>query len=107
MDFISSPLYIGAVICFCVVEENSCSSSDSPWLNRDQNPQTPVMAQSPHPNSNAVRDPKKMRPEDSFMMAYTMPTVQHPHQAVPSLQQQQQAAVDYKYKTSGFIPTFT
>uniref|UniRef100_A0A674NK08 STAG2 cohesin complex component a n=1 Tax=Takifugu rubripes TaxID=31033 RepID=A0A674NK08_TAKRU len=67
---------------------NSCSSSDSPWLNRDQNLQTPVMMQSPHPNPNAVRDSKKMRPEDGYMMAYTMPAVQHPHQAVP-LQQQQ------------------
>lgn len=101
----------GAVCCFCVVEENSCSSSDSPWLNRDQNLQTPVMMQSPHPNSNAVRDSKKMRPEDGYMMAYTMPTVQHPHQAVPLQQQQHhqhhQAAVDYKYKTSEFSPTRT
>uniref|UniRef100_A0A674MTY4 Cohesin subunit SA n=1 Tax=Takifugu rubripes TaxID=31033 RepID=A0A674MTY4_TAKRU len=71
------------------LEENSCSSSDSPWLNRDQNLQTPVMMQSPHPNPNAVRDSKKMRPEDGYMMAYTMPAVQHPHQAVP-LQQHTQ-----------------
>lgn len=99
----------GAVICFCVVEENSCSSSDSPWLNPDQNLQTPVMMQSPHPNSNAVRDSKKMRPEDGYMMVYTMPTVQHPHQAVPLQQHHQhhQAAVDYKYKTSEFSPTCT
>lgn len=90
----------GSVIFFSVVEENSCSGSDSPWLNREQNVQTPVMMPSPHPNSNAVRDPKKMRPEDSYMMAYTMSTVQHPHQPVPSQQlhhQHHQAAVDYKY----------
>lgn len=45
------------------------------------------------------------------MMAYTMPAVQHPHQAVPLQQQQHhqhhQAAVDYKYKTSEFGPTCT
>ncbi|TWW74884.1 Cohesin subunit SA-2 SCC3 -like protein 2 [Takifugu flavidus] len=89
------------------VEENSCSSSDSPWLNRDQNLQTPVMMQSPHPNSNAVRDSKKMRPEDGYMMAYTMPAVQHPHQAVPLQQQQHhqhhQAAVDYNTQVTWML----
>ncbi|CAG02933.1 unnamed protein product, partial [Tetraodon nigroviridis] len=79
-------------------EENSCSSSgDSPWLNREHNAQTPVMVQSPHPNSSAAREPKKIRPEDSFMMAYTMPTVQHPPQ------QQQQAALDYNRRGSGLL----
>uniref|UniRef100_H3BW53 Cohesin subunit SA n=1 Tax=Tetraodon nigroviridis TaxID=99883 RepID=H3BW53_TETNG len=79
-------------------EENSCSSSgDSPWLNREHNAQTPVMVQSPHPNSSAAREPKKIRPEDSFMMAYTMPTVQHPPQ------QQQQAALDYNTQVTWML----
>lgn len=95
-------------LCFSVAEENSCSgSSDSPWLNRDQNAQTPAMMQSPHPNSNAVREPKKIRPEDGYMLAYTLPTAQPPPHHVPSQQQQQQqhqAALDYKYKPHNSVP---
>uniref|UniRef100_A0A8C4IQM1 Cohesin subunit SA n=1 Tax=Dicentrarchus labrax TaxID=13489 RepID=A0A8C4IQM1_DICLA len=64
-------------------EENSCSSSDAVWVNREQNVQTPVMMHSPHLTSTVLRDPKKMRPEDSYTAAYTMPTEQHPHQPVP------------------------
>uniref|UniRef100_A0A3B4XPM8 Cohesin subunit SA n=1 Tax=Seriola lalandi dorsalis TaxID=1841481 RepID=A0A3B4XPM8_SERLL len=60
-------------------EENSCSSSDAVWMNREQNVQTPVMMHSPHLTSTVLRDPKKMRPEDSYTTAYTMPTEQHPH----------------------------
>uniref|UniRef100_A0A8C2ZFN7 Cohesin subunit SA n=1 Tax=Cyclopterus lumpus TaxID=8103 RepID=A0A8C2ZFN7_CYCLU len=49
-------------------EENSCSSSDAVWMNREQNMQTPVMMHSPHLTSTVLRDPKKMRQEDSFML---------------------------------------
>uniref|UniRef100_A0A4W6FRV4 Cohesin subunit SA n=1 Tax=Lates calcarifer TaxID=8187 RepID=A0A4W6FRV4_LATCA len=66
-------------------EENSCSSSDAVWMNREQNVQTPVMIHSPHLTSTVLRDPKKMRPEDSFTAAYTMPAEQH--QPVPTQQQ--------------------
>lgn len=86
---------------FSVAEENSCSSSDAVWVNREQNVQTPVMMHSPHLTSTVLRDPKKMRPEDSYAAAYTMPTEQHPHQPVPSPQQthhHHQAAIDYKYE---------
>uniref|UniRef100_A0A8C4IQU6 Cohesin subunit SA n=1 Tax=Dicentrarchus labrax TaxID=13489 RepID=A0A8C4IQU6_DICLA len=55
-------------------------SSDAVWVNREQNVQTPVMMHSPHLTSTVLRDPKKMRPEDSYTAAYTMPTEQHPHQ---------------------------
>uniref|UniRef100_A0A8D0AUJ1 Cohesin subunit SA n=1 Tax=Sander lucioperca TaxID=283035 RepID=A0A8D0AUJ1_SANLU len=61
-------------------EENSCSSSDAVWMNREQNVQTPVMMHSPHLTSTVLRDPKKMRPEDSYTPAFTMPTEQHSHQ---------------------------
>uniref|UniRef100_A0A3Q3X0P1 Cohesin subunit SA n=1 Tax=Mola mola TaxID=94237 RepID=A0A3Q3X0P1_MOLML len=64
-------------------EENSCSSTDAVWVNREQNVQTPVMMHSPHLTSTVLRDPKKMRPEDSYIAAYTMPAEQHPHQPVP------------------------
>lgn len=87
-------------LCF-VAEENSCSSTDAVWMNREQNVQTPVMMHSPHLTSTVLRDPKKMRPEESFAAAYTMPTEQHPHQPVTPQQQthhHHQAAIDYKYK---------
>lgn len=82
---------------FSLVEENSCSSSDAVWMNREQNVQTPVMMHSPHLTSTVQREPKKMRPEDSYTGAYTLSTEQH--QPVAPQQQQQhhhQAAVDYK-----------
>uniref|UniRef100_A0A8D0AUI4 Cohesin subunit SA n=1 Tax=Sander lucioperca TaxID=283035 RepID=A0A8D0AUI4_SANLU len=40
-------------------------SSDAVWMNREQNVQTPVMMHSPHLTSTVLRDPKKMRPEDT------------------------------------------
>uniref|UniRef100_A0A669BXC8 Cohesin subunit SA n=1 Tax=Oreochromis niloticus TaxID=8128 RepID=A0A669BXC8_ORENI len=52
---------------------NSSSSSDAVWMNREQNVQTPVMMHSPHLTSTVLRDPKKMRPEDSFTATFTMP----------------------------------
>uniref|UniRef100_A0A4W6FRR8 Cohesin subunit SA n=1 Tax=Lates calcarifer TaxID=8187 RepID=A0A4W6FRR8_LATCA len=39
--------------------------SDAVWMNREQNVQTPVMIHSPHLTSTVLRDPKKMRPEDT------------------------------------------
>ncbi|XP_068572420.1 cohesin subunit SA-2a isoform X2 [Cebidichthys violaceus] len=88
-------------------EENSCSSSDAVWMNREQNVQTPVMMHSPHLTSTVLRDPKKMRPEDSYTAAFTMPAEQHPHQPVP-LQQQQpqhhhQAAIDYNTQVTWML----
>uniref|UniRef100_A0A671YRW1 Cohesin subunit SA n=1 Tax=Sparus aurata TaxID=8175 RepID=A0A671YRW1_SPAAU len=40
--------------------------TDAVWMNREQNVQTPVMMHSPHLTSTVLRDPKKMRPEDSY-----------------------------------------
>uniref|UniRef100_A0A665X0R5 Cohesin subunit SA n=1 Tax=Echeneis naucrates TaxID=173247 RepID=A0A665X0R5_ECHNA len=71
-----------------------------------QNVQTPVMMHSPHLTSTVLRDPKKMRPEDSYTTAYTIPTEQHPHQPLSTQQQPQhhhQAALDYKRRGSGLM----
>uniref|UniRef100_A0A8D3BMK7 Cohesin subunit SA n=1 Tax=Scophthalmus maximus TaxID=52904 RepID=A0A8D3BMK7_SCOMX len=65
-------------------EENSCSSSDAVWMNREQNVQTPVMMLSPHLSSTILRDPKKMRPEEN----YTMPEEQHPPQPMCAISTQ-------------------
>uniref|UniRef100_A0A7N8XQQ2 Cohesin subunit SA n=1 Tax=Mastacembelus armatus TaxID=205130 RepID=A0A7N8XQQ2_9TELE len=81
-------------------------SSDAVWMNREQNVQTPVMMHSPHLTSTVLRDPKKMRPEDSYTTAYTMPAEQHPHQPVPAQQQphsHHQTAIDYKRRGSGLM----
>uniref|UniRef100_A0A7N6AR19 Cohesin subunit SA n=1 Tax=Anabas testudineus TaxID=64144 RepID=A0A7N6AR19_ANATE len=61
-------------------------SSDAVWMNREQNVQTPVMMHSPHLTSTVLKDPKKMRAEDSYSGAYAMPTEQHPQQPVPPQQ---------------------
>uniref|UniRef100_A0A3Q1IHG7 Cohesin subunit SA n=1 Tax=Anabas testudineus TaxID=64144 RepID=A0A3Q1IHG7_ANATE len=61
------------------------------WMNREQNVQTPVMMHSPHLTSTVLKDPKKMRAEDSYSGAYAMPTEQHPQQPVPPQQQQAEA----------------
>ncbi|TKS83482.1 THO complex subunit 2 [Collichthys lucidus] len=87
-------------------EENSCSSTDAVWMNREQNVQTPVMMHSPHLTSTVLRDPKKMRPEESFAAAYTMPTEQHPHQPVTPQQQthhHHQAAIDYNTEVTWML----
>uniref|UniRef100_A0A668UIG1 Cohesin subunit SA n=1 Tax=Oreochromis aureus TaxID=47969 RepID=A0A668UIG1_OREAU len=68
---------------------NSSSSSDAVWMNREQNVQTPVMMHSPHLTSTVLRDPKKMRPEDSF-------TQQQPHP-------QHQTTIDYNRRGSGLM----
>uniref|UniRef100_A0A673BAU7 Cohesin subunit SA n=1 Tax=Sphaeramia orbicularis TaxID=375764 RepID=A0A673BAU7_9TELE len=73
--------------------EGDCSSTDAVWMNCEQNVQTPVMMPSPHLTSTVLRDPKKMRPENSYTSAYTMPSEQHPHhtQVTWMLTQRQQA----------------
>ncbi|XP_046705064.1 cohesin subunit SA-2 isoform X2 [Silurus meridionalis] len=62
------------------------SSSSEVWLNREQSMQTPVMMPSPHLTSTVMREPKRLRPEDSYMGVYTMP----PEQQQQQQQQQQQ-----------------
>ncbi|KAM8835623.1 cohesin subunit SA-2-like [Synchiropus picturatus] len=89
-------------------EETSCSSSsDSFWVNREQNVQTPVMLHSPHLTSTVLRESKKMRPEDSYTPAYSIPAEHHSYQPVPSPQQQphhlHQAALDYNTQVTWML----
>ncbi|XP_041930372.1 cohesin subunit SA-2 isoform X3 [Alosa alosa] len=106
-------------------EESSSSSSDM-WLNREQTMQTPVMMPSPHLTSTAMRDPKRMRPEDSYMGVYGMapdqsqqpptpqpqppppqqqpPTPQqHPHPQTPQPQHHHQSPMDYNTQVSWML----
>ncbi|EPY73909.1 hypothetical protein CB1_002472005 [Camelus ferus] len=53
------------------------SSSDSMWLSREQTLHTPVMMQTPQLTSTIMREPKRLRPEDSFMGVYPMQTEHH------------------------------
>uniref|UniRef100_A0AAX7VSC7 Cohesin subunit SA n=1 Tax=Astatotilapia calliptera TaxID=8154 RepID=A0AAX7VSC7_ASTCA len=69
--------------------EGDSSSSDAVWMNREQNVQTPVMMHSPHLTSTVLRDPKKMRPEDSF-------TQQQPHP-------QHQTTIDYNTQVTWML----
>uniref|UniRef100_A0A8C7GUN6 Cohesin subunit SA n=1 Tax=Oncorhynchus kisutch TaxID=8019 RepID=A0A8C7GUN6_ONCKI len=59
--------------------EGSSCSTDAVWMNQEQNVQTPVMMPSPHLTSTVLRDPKKMRPDESYMGVY-LPPQQHHHQ---------------------------
>uniref|UniRef100_A0A8C5Z0A0 STAG2 cohesin complex component n=1 Tax=Marmota marmota marmota TaxID=9994 RepID=A0A8C5Z0A0_MARMA len=52
-------------------------SSDSMWLSREQTLHTPVMMQTPQLTSTIMREPKRLRPEDSFMSVYPMQTEHH------------------------------
>uniref|UniRef100_A0A673GJN6 Cohesin subunit SA n=1 Tax=Sinocyclocheilus rhinocerous TaxID=307959 RepID=A0A673GJN6_9TELE len=47
-------------------EEESSSSSEV-WMSREQSMQTPVMMPSPHLTSTVMREPKHLRPEESYM----------------------------------------
>uniref|UniRef100_A0A8C7R095 Cohesin subunit SA n=1 Tax=Oncorhynchus mykiss TaxID=8022 RepID=A0A8C7R095_ONCMY len=62
------------------------------------NVQTPVMMPSPHLTSTVLRDPKKMRPEESYMGVYAM-TSEQQHQQLPPQQHHHQTPMDYKYGT--------
>uniref|UniRef100_A0A8C7YJS9 Cohesin subunit SA n=1 Tax=Oryzias sinensis TaxID=183150 RepID=A0A8C7YJS9_9TELE len=66
---------------------------------RLQSVSTPLMMHSPHLTSTVLRDPKKMRQEQSCTTAFIMPTEQHQQQPL----HQQQAAIDYKYKKNSFV----
>uniref|UniRef100_A0A8C0YSP2 Cohesin subunit SA n=2 Tax=Cyprinidae TaxID=7953 RepID=A0A8C0YSP2_CYPCA len=46
--------------------QESSSSSDI-WMSREQSMQTPVMMPSPHLTSTIMREPKRLRPEESYM----------------------------------------
>uniref|UniRef100_A0A673YBP0 Cohesin subunit SA n=1 Tax=Salmo trutta TaxID=8032 RepID=A0A673YBP0_SALTR len=75
-------------------EESSSCSTDAVWMNQEQNVQTPVMMPSPHLTSTGLRDPKKMRPEESYMGVYAM-TSEQQHQQLPPQQHHHQTPMDY------------
>uniref|UniRef100_A0A4W5P4U6 STAG2 cohesin complex component n=1 Tax=Hucho hucho TaxID=62062 RepID=A0A4W5P4U6_9TELE len=79
----------------------SCST-DAVWMNQEQNVQTPVMMPSPHLTSTVLRDPKKMRPEESYMGVYAM-TSEQQHQQLPPQQHQHQTPMDYNRRGSGLM----
>ncbi|XP_075040468.1 cohesin subunit SA-2 isoform X1 [Mixophyes fleayi] len=58
-------------------EAEESSSSDSMWLNREQTMNTPVMMQTPQLTSTIMREPKRLRPEDSYMPVYPMQPEHH------------------------------
>uniref|UniRef100_A0A671NTS6 Cohesin subunit SA n=1 Tax=Sinocyclocheilus anshuiensis TaxID=1608454 RepID=A0A671NTS6_9TELE len=45
----------------------SSSSSSEVWMSREQSMQTPIMMPSPHLTSTIMREPKRLRPEESYM----------------------------------------
>ncbi|XP_018414123.1 PREDICTED: cohesin subunit SA-2 [Nanorana parkeri] len=67
------------------------SSSDSMWLSREQTMNTPVMMQTPQLTSTIMRDPKRLRPEESYMPVYPM---QHEHH---------QPAIDYNTQVTWML----
>uniref|UniRef100_A0A673GLA4 Cohesin subunit SA n=1 Tax=Sinocyclocheilus rhinocerous TaxID=307959 RepID=A0A673GLA4_9TELE len=66
------------------------------WMSREQSMQTPVMMPSPHLTSTVMREPKHLRPEESYMGVYTMtPDQQQQHAHPQTPQQQQERAMNY------------
>uniref|UniRef100_A0A8C3HN56 STAG2 cohesin complex component n=1 Tax=Chrysemys picta bellii TaxID=8478 RepID=A0A8C3HN56_CHRPI len=60
-----------------IPEAEESSSSDSMWLNREQTMHTPVMMQTPQLTSTIMREPKRLRPEESYMGVYPMQPEHH------------------------------
>ncbi|KAG9478496.1 hypothetical protein GDO78_013507 [Eleutherodactylus coqui] len=60
-----------------IPEAEESSSSDSMWLNREQTMTTPVMMQTPQLTSTIMREPKRLRPEESYMPVYPMQPEHH------------------------------
>uniref|UniRef100_A0A8C1JBJ5 Cohesin subunit SA n=1 Tax=Cyprinus carpio TaxID=7962 RepID=A0A8C1JBJ5_CYPCA len=47
--------------------EGKTSNVTEVWMNREQSMQTPIMMPSPHLTSTIMREPKRLRPEESYM----------------------------------------
>ncbi|CAB1352655.1 unnamed protein product [Coregonus sp. 'balchen'] len=84
-------------------EESSSCSTDAVWMNQEQNVQTPVMMPSPHLTSTVLRDPKKMRPEESYMGIYAMTSEQQQHQQLPPQQHHHQIPMDYNTQVTWML----
>lgn len=72
-------------MCLSVYLAEESSSSDSMWVTREQTMHTPVMMQTPQLTSTIMREPKRLRPEESYMGVYPMQAEHH------------QPPMDYKY----------
>uniref|UniRef100_A0A8C1JAB9 Cohesin subunit SA n=1 Tax=Cyprinus carpio TaxID=7962 RepID=A0A8C1JAB9_CYPCA len=86
-------------------EEESSSSSTEVWMNREQSMQTPIMMPSPHLTSTIMREPKRLRPEESYMGVYTMTPdqqQQHTHPQTPQ-PQHHQTPMDYNRRGTGLM----
>ncbi|XP_067241929.1 cohesin subunit SA-2 isoform X1 [Chanodichthys erythropterus] len=86
-------------------EEESSSSSSEVWMSREQSMQTPVMMPSPHLTSTVMREPKRLRPEDSYMGVYTMTPdqqQQHTHPQTPQ-PQHHQTPMDYNTQVTWML----
>ncbi|XP_023686294.1 cohesin subunit SA-2 isoform X1 [Paramormyrops kingsleyae] len=88
--------------------EETSSSSDSMWMNREQGMQTPVMMPSPHLTSTVMRDTKRIRPEDTYMGVYALPPEQpqpqqHAHAQPPQQQHHHQTPMDYNTQVTWML----
>uniref|UniRef100_A0A672L0M2 STAG2 cohesin complex component n=1 Tax=Sinocyclocheilus grahami TaxID=75366 RepID=A0A672L0M2_SINGR len=75
------------------------------WMNREQSMQTPIMMPSPHLTSTIMREPKRLRPEESYMGVYTMTPdqqQQHTHPQTPQ-PQHHQTPMDYNRRGTGLM----
>lgn len=79
-------------------EEESSSSSEI-WMSREQSMQTPVMMPSPHLTSTIMREPKRLRPEESYMGVYSMTPDQQQQHAHPQTPQPQHHQTPLDYNT--------
>ncbi|TRZ00970.1 hypothetical protein DNTS_021546 [Danionella cerebrum] len=84
-------------------EEESSSSSSDMWMSREQSMQTPVMMPSPHLTSTIMREPKRLRPEESYMGVYSM-TPDHQHHTLPQTPQpHHQTPMDYNTQVTWML----
>uniref|UniRef100_A0A673JEJ3 Cohesin subunit SA n=1 Tax=Sinocyclocheilus rhinocerous TaxID=307959 RepID=A0A673JEJ3_9TELE len=75
------------------------------WMSREQSMQTPIMMPSPHLTSTIMREPKRLRPEESYMGVYTMTPdqqQQHTHPQTPQ-PQHHQTPMDYNRRGTGLM----
>uniref|UniRef100_A0A671NU57 Cohesin subunit SA n=1 Tax=Sinocyclocheilus anshuiensis TaxID=1608454 RepID=A0A671NU57_9TELE len=76
------------------MSQKSNQQSIEVWMSREQSMQTPIMMPSPHLTSTIMREPKRLRPEESYMGVYTMtPDQQHTQVTWMLAQRQQQEEV--------------
>ncbi|MBN3318552.1 STAG2 protein, partial [Atractosteus spatula] len=86
-----------------LTEAEESSSSDGMWMNREQTMQTPVMMPSPHLTSTVMRDPKRLRPEESYMGVYSLPPDQQQQQQQQPQQQHHQTPMDYNTQVTWML----